>query len=133
MPVIALNFVGVKASRTQNPVKGEIKVNSTPKINQVKEVKLPNLGKEALSLEWEFVTEYAPDHGEIRLEGNILFVTDDIQEIVKKWKKEKTLPEDVSVPVLNHLFRKCLIKIAGLADELQLPPPMQLPLVKAKE
>jgi hypothetical protein len=38
----------------------------------------------------------------------------------------------MNVEVLNHLFRQCLLKISNLADDLQLPPPIQLPRVKPK-
>jgi len=133
MPVIGLNFTRMEAKKGDKPFTGEINVNSTPKITEVREVGLPSLDKKALSLGFEFVTEYGPDLAEIRIEGNLLFLAGDNAPVLKQWKKDKTIPEDVSVPVLNHLFRRCLIKIAGLADELQLPPPLQLPIVKPRE
>ncbi len=54
-------------------------------------------------------------------------------KVLSSWKKDKKLPENVSVEVLNHLFRRCLLKIAGIAEELQLPPPIQLPMVRPAE
>ncbi len=133
MPVVGLNFTHLEAKRGEETPKGEITVNSTPKILEVKDVTLTNLGKKGLSLTFEFLTSYAPNVGEIRLKGSILFLDDKPQDILEKWKKDKALPEEVSVQVLNHLFRRCLIKIATMADDLQLPPPIQLPLVKPKE
>jgi len=112
---------------------GEIKVNSTPKITDVKEISIQNLGKKSLSMDFEFLTSYEPEIGKITIEGNLLFLADSNEAVLKQWKKDKSLPEDVSVQVLNHLFRKCLIKMATMADELQLPPPIQIPRVKPKE
>jgi predicted transcriptional regulator len=54
-------------------------------------------------------------------------------KILAQWKKDKTLPEDASVEVLNQLFRKCLLKVSNIAEELQLPIPIQIPRVSAKE
>jgi hypothetical protein len=133
MPVIGLNFTRLEASRSEGPVKGEIKVNSTPKIVEVKEITVQNLNKKALSMSFEFTTHYSPGMGEIKLEGNLLFLASRTPAILKKWNKDKSLPEDVSVAVLNHLFRRCLIKISAIADDLQLPPPVQLPVVKPRE
>lgn len=134
MPVVGLHFNTFSGKRSDKPVPGgELKVNSTPKINEVKEVSLQGLDKKALSLEFEFVTDYAPEIGEIKVEGVLLFVTKDNEEAVKQWKKDKSLPEEISVPVLNHLFRRCLLKIANMAEDLNLPAPLQFPMVKAKE
>lgn len=134
MPVVGMNFTRLEAKRGKGSTGGgEIKVNSTPRITEVKEITLSNLDKKALSLNFEFVTEYAPDIGEIRLEGNILFLAEKNSPILEQWKKDKSLPEEVSVAVLNHLFRRCLIKISTMADDLQLPPPIQIPLVRPKK
>ncbi len=132
MPVVGLNFTRIEANR--NPIenlKGEINVNSTPKITEVKEAALQNVGQKALSLEFEFLTTYEPKIGSIKLEGGMLFVTDKHKEVLEKWGKDKALPDDASVEVLNHLFRRCLLKMANLAEDLQLPPPLQMPRVKA--
>lgn len=133
MPIIGMSFSSMEAKRTESPVTGEIQVNSAPKINEVKEISLANFGQKALSMAFEFVTTYSQNVGEIKLEGNLLFLSENNSAVLKAWKKEKALPEEVSVPVLNHLFRRCLVKIAGFAEDLQLPPPLQLPLVKGVE
>lgn len=133
MPVIGLSFTRIDASRKGVQPTGEMKINSTPKITEVKEIDVRGLDKKALSMEFEFGTKYDPDVAEIRIEGNAIFMAKDNATVLKQWDKDKSLPEEVSVEVLNHLFRRCLIKISSLADDLQLPPPIQLPMVKPKE
>jgi hypothetical protein len=130
MPVIGLTFNSVEAKRGGGPPGGEIKVNSTPRIVTMKEVNVATLKKKALSLGFEFVTSYNPDIGQIKIGGEILYLATKNATILNQWKKKKRLPEKVSVEVLNHLFRRCLLKIANIAEDLQLPPPLQLPRVR---
>nr|NIO22666.1 hypothetical protein [Candidatus Aenigmarchaeota archaeon] len=101
-------------------------------ITSVKEVNIPTLKKKALGLSFEFLTKYDPGIGEIRISGEVLYLTDKNAQVLRKWKDKKVLPEKMNVEVLNHLFRQCLLKISNLADDLQLPPPIQLPRVRAK-
>ena len=134
MPVIGLSFRGMEAKRNDAAIKGEIKVNSTPKITDVKEVSISALGdKKALSLSFEFLTKYDPDLAEIKINGEVVYMAEKNAPVLSEWKKKKSLPEDISVEVLNQLFRRCLLKIANMAEDLQLPPPMQIPRVKAPE
>jgi len=132
MPIIGLTFNSMEAKRGKGAARGEIKVNSTPKINEVKEVTVATLNKKALDLSFEFVTKYDPDVAEIKIGGDLIFLAKSNAPVLKEWKKDKRLPETVSVEVLNHLFRRCLLKIANMADDLQLPPPIQIPRVRPK-
>jgi hypothetical protein len=112
---------------------GEINVNSSPKIKELKEVTLPNLKKKALSMDFEFLTTYDPKIGEIKINGNLLLLADKNEPILEQWKKNKSIPQAVSVEVLNYLFKKCLLKISNVAEDLQLPPPIQFPVIKPKQ
>ena len=132
MPIVGLSFSTIEGRRKSIP-KGEIKVNSSPKVTDIKEVDLASIGKNALSLDFQFMTEYQPDVGAIKVEGEMIYVADNNTKILAQWKKDKTLPEDTSVEVLNHLFRKCLLKVSEIAEDLQLPIPIQIPRVTAKE
>ena len=132
MPIIGFKFESMEAKRNKAAAGGEIKINSSPRITSVKEVNIPTLSKKALGLGFEFVTRYDPQIGEIKIIGEVLYLTDKNAQILKKWRDKKILPENMNVEVLNHLFRQCLLKISNLADDLQLPPPIQLPRVKPK-
>ena len=130
MPIVGLSFNSIEARRNSLP-KGEIKVNSIPKITDIKEVDVAGIDKKALALNFEFLTEYHPEVGNIRVEGEMIYMSDSSARILAQWKKEKTLPEDASVEVLNQLFRKCLLKVSNIAEDLQLPIPIQIPRVMA--
>lgn len=132
MPIVGFKFESVEAKRSKSTTRGEVKINSTPKIVSIKEVNIPNLKRKALGLDFEFLTKYEPSIGHIKLTGEVLYLGDRNAQVLKKWKEKKTLPDEMNIEVLNNLFRQCLLKIANLADDLQLPPPIQLPRVRPK-
>ncbi len=132
MSVIGIRFRSFEARREQGKVTPQIKVNSVPKITDVKETNLPMFDKKALSVGFDFVTQYDPNIGNIKLSGEVYYLAKDNTVVIKSWKDKKAVPEDIRIDVLNHLFRACLLKIANLADDLQLPPPMAIPRVKPK-
>ena len=134
MAIIGLTFDSVEAKRDKEQrIRAEIKVNSVPRINNIKEVTISTIGgKKVLSLDFEFVTNYDPKVGEIKIGGSLLYMTDDNKKLLKLWEKEKKLPEKPSLEVLNYLFRKCLLKVSNIAEDLQLPPPLPMPTIKPK-
>jgi hypothetical protein len=132
MTVLGIRFREISAKRQGGKVTPKIKVNSVPKITGVSEKELPMIARKTLSVDFDFVTEYDPDIGNIRMSGEVYYVTEKDKEVLKSWKSKKELPEDMRVDILNHLFRACLLKIANLADDLQLPAPMAIPRVKPK-
>jgi len=135
MAIIGLSFNSVEARRDKEQrIKAEVKVNSVPRINNIKEVTISTLGdKKVLSLDFDFVTTYDPRVGEIKISGDLLYLTDDNKALLKQWDKEKKIPEKPSLEILNYLFRRCLIKVSNIAEDLQLPPPLPMPTVKPKE
>ncbi len=134
MPIIGFSIKRMDARKDKEQAGAQITVNSTPNIIELKEVDIQSLGKKALSIQYEFVTRYETDVGTIKVEGDLLYLSDNgNKDILDKWKKDKTLPDHVSLEVLNTLFRRCLTKIVSLAEDLQLPPPVQFPLVRMKE
>ncbi len=134
MAIIGLSFNSVDAKRDkEQKIRAEIKVNSVPRINDMKEVTISTIGnKKVLSLAFEFVTNYDPKVGEIKIGGDLLYLTDDNKKLLKQWEKDKKLPEKPSLEILNYLFRRCLLKVSNIAEDLQLPPPLPMPRIKPK-
>ncbi|NIO21845.1 MAG: hypothetical protein GTN76_14225 [Candidatus Aenigmarchaeota archaeon] len=134
MAVVGLSFNSVEAKRDKEQrIRAEIKVNSVPRINNVKEVTIASLGnKKVLSMAFEFVTNYDPRVGEIKIGGDLLYMTEDNKKLLKQWEKDKKLPEKPSLEILNYLFRRCLLKVSNIAEDLQLPPPLPMPTIKPK-
>lgn len=134
MAIIGLSFNTVEAKRDkEQKIRAEIKVNSVPRINDMKEVTISTIGnKKVISLAFEFVTNYDPKVGEIKIGGDLLYLADDNKKLLKQWTKDKKLPEKSSLEILNYLFKKCLLKVSNIAEDLQLPPPIPMPVIKPK-
>ena len=133
MPVIGLKLNSYDAKRNKDTFTGDMKINSSPKIMSVNEIDVPAVGKKALAFGFEFSTQYGPDIAEIKVKGEVIYVNDkEKAAILKGWKKDKKLPDDIGIEILNHLFRHCLLKVSNIAEDLQLPPPLNFPMVKPK-
>lgn len=132
MPIIGFNIKSIHAYIDDKKVEGPIDVNSAPVIESVrkKDLNIPGM-KEILSIEFHFTTRYDPKIGEISITGEVLYQAEDTKKVLSMWK-EKKLESSLAVDVLNTIFKKCLTKSVGIADELRLPPPLNFPVVKGE-
>jgi len=133
MPIVGMKLDSISGSREKSQMSGEVKINTSPRIVSVKEMTVPGVKKKPIAMGFEFVTKYDPSLGEIKIEGEVLYASDSKAKILSQWKKNKRLPKDIDIEILNHLFRHCLLRISNLAEMLQLPPPLRFPVVKPKE
>lgn len=123
----------MEAKRTA-AVEGNIRVDSNTNIVDVKDFTLPTKEK-AAKISFRFQTRYSQEKkevGNIAIDGEVIYKgkTGDIK---KYWKKEKSLPEEVGVKVINSILRKCIVKAVDLSDEIALPPPLNMPTVRSKK
>jgi hypothetical protein len=132
MPIIGVSYGSIEARKEGGKVQQEIKVNSTPMVTDVKEITVPNLARKALSIDFEFLTRYDPEFARIVIRGSVMYMAEKNKPILDEFGKNKKLPENVSLEVLNYLFRHCLLKASNLAEDLQLPPPMPMPKITPK-
>lgn len=130
MPIIGFKITEIEAKRGKEEEKG-IKVGiSPPIIKDVKKKKIALEGVgEVIAFEFEFLVRYEPIDGKISVKGEVLYEDKRKEEILKEWEKEKRIDNKILIPVLNFIFRKSIIKVLSLADDLQLPPPLRLPEV----
>ena len=134
MPVIGINLRQIN-SRKIKEITGAVKVDNSTNLKDVKEQDLPLLGKKGLVIGFEFKSDYVLGKktvAEIIIEGDVLFVDEKQDEVLKYWKDKKKLPEDVNLQAINTVLRRCLIKALDLSQELQLPPPIGLPFASKK-
>ena len=132
MPIVGFSIREIDARRTGEVANSKINITSTPTIKGVKEVNLPGLDKKALEIDFDFLTNYSPEIGLIKLVGNLFFISgSDNAKALELWNKRKNLPDDEAIEVLNFLFRSCVMKVMQISDDLQLPPPINFPFVTA--
>ena len=134
MPIIGLNLKSIKASVNEVNSGKSVDIKSSPVIEKIekKSINLPGV-KEILYIGFKFTTHYEPKVGEIFFEGDVLYSSEDIKDVLKKWEKDKKMDDKMALEVLNAIFRRCLTKGIDLAAELGLPAPIRFPVVKPKE
>jgi hypothetical protein len=136
VPVIGINIKNVSAKKDDEVI-GSVKVNSNTNIKYVKEQDLPALKQKGLCIGFEFKTDYVGEKNksmaEIVISGDAFFIDEQIEKFIKEWKKEKKLPEEVNLQVINSVLRRGIVRAISLSEELQLPPPIALPFAKKQE
>lgn len=128
MPVLSFRLKKLSGD-VGEPKTGEVRITSSiPKIKNIEEREI-NIGvkEKILAIEFEFKVNYVPTKASIKVEGEVLYKDENQKEILKLWKKEKKLNEEITLPLLNYIFRRCSIAAIKIADELQLLPPVKLP------
>jgi len=134
MAIIGVVFNSMEARINRSKASGKIKISSKPTIKNVekRKISLPHI-EDVLVINFEFETKYEPELGSIKFTGEVLYTEENIDEVVKEWEKKQVLKDSIAVPVLNAVFRRCLTKAIEIAEELQLPPPINFPVVKSKK
>ena len=130
MPIVGFNFERVSGEK-KNIISKEVKIRNNASITNILEEKLPIEGSkgEVLKFNFEYTTSYEPEIGEIELKGHVLYLDDTkkIKEILKSWKKDKKIPQELMQQLLNTIIRRSSIKALTLSEELNLPPQIPLP------
>ena len=126
MPIIGMGLSKIEAKKSEE-ITGAVKLNSNMNIVDVKEEELTALKCAGLSIIFNFSIKYATDKNkiaaEINLEGNVIYMGDDQEKIMKEWKKDKKLQDELKMQVVRIVSEKCSKKAIMLSDDLQLPPP----------
>jgi hypothetical protein len=136
MGIIGFHFDKISAEKKKE-LKGDIKIdNNIILTNVLKEsINLSNNSKEdILNISFAFDVNYEPSLANISLKGHILLAEkpDKIKQISDSWNKEKKLPTDIMTHIMNVALLKSNIKILQLAQDVNLPPHINLPIIKQK-
>ena len=137
MTILGHNITKLNAERKSLVIK-KIDINSTPKITGVKEKDIDVSGltgdkRTVLGIGFEFLTDYKPNVGKIEIAGEIIYTSEDNKKIVSEWKKNNKLPANVDIEVKNFLLRKCLLIGVNVSQEMQLPAPLVIPVIRPKK
>lgn len=131
MPIIGLNYKKIHAEKADALTR--VDISTTPKVIDVKKVKVSGLGQDidVLSVDFEFLSKFEPKAGEISIQGTLMYRTDDAENAVKMWKKDKKLPIEMNVEIINYIFSKIGVFALLISDALGMPPVIGLPKLKA--
>jgi len=121
----------------KNDITGNVRVKHNLNINSVKEEELAALKekKKGVDFRFTFSIDYEPGIGNILIGGSLMYTDNDkkIKEVTESWKKNKKIPHDVSVEVLNAILARCNIRALELAEDANLPSHIPLPRVNLEK
>lgn len=84
--------------------------------------------KEAL-IDYQYTASYGPV-GVIKIEGSLIYESNDAKKIQNEWNKTRKMPNEVASHVHTAVMHACVPEAVGLAKDLGLPPPIPLPQVR---
>ena len=133
MQVIGFNFTKILAERIGLP-QGKVNINMTIDFPNLEKESAKALSKEVLRTDFKFGIFYEKI-AKFEFNGSVYFAAtpEKIKETMKKWVKEKKLPDEARVPLLNFVLGKCNIKALQLEEEFNLPSHIPLPKVSKPE
>ncbi|MFB6208761.1 MAG: hypothetical protein ABEJ56_01335 [Candidatus Nanohaloarchaea archaeon] len=129
--IVGFNVDSLNAERKEGGSGGDLKVNYNPEITEIEEAEVSAMDDKVAKINFEFTVSYdVGDHteAEIVLEGNILW-KGHLEEIIEEWDENEELPDEIEAPLMNDLYRKCISQSVGIADTLNLLPPIPTPRI----
>jgi hypothetical protein len=135
MPIVSIILRSIDANKLEE-LTNNINVNNKVNATGVKERDFPGIGQSGLAVTFNFLSSYTDGEktiGEIKMTGEVWVMGPECKEIMKMWKKEKKIPEDSHIEIINTIFRKCVSKAVVLAEDVQLPPPIGLPFAQKEK
>lgn len=121
----------IEAERKENvKLEGQLRIMPVPRVLQVQETQIPGPTGKAniIEVQFEYVTNYDPPVGEMKVSGTIMFQeAEDIRKrLVDTWKEKRTLDPDVGKEIVYRMTQHSFLVMMNLARELNLPSPMRL-------
>lgn len=132
MTVVGLNFTKI-AGEKNKPIKGQIEIKNNVMIKDISESKFSmDEKRSALKFDFEFLTLYEPKIGSIKLNGEVIYLTDKkiATDVLKVWKDEKKAKAFFMKDLMNHVFVRCNVEAVLMSRELNLPTPIPMPKIK---
>ena len=112
------------------------------KVDIVSDIKIENaekhnvelVGEDALKIDFEFKLTYK-DFAKLSMQGFLILMVEDkiFKEALKEWKKNKKLPKDLNMGIINLILQKCSLRALQLEEEMGLPLHIQMPRVKIQD
>ncbi len=134
--IIGFSFKKIHIEKMNQP-SGKIDIDNNAFITDVQESDFP-IGKQkqkGITFIFEFTSKYKPEIGELLFTGEVLYLGEPKanEEILKAWKKNKSMSKDIMAEVMDTVLIRCNIEALILSRDINLPPPVPLPKVKREE
>lgn len=131
MPIISFTFDKIDVTK-KKVLEAPLKVKTSIKIKDLKEEELTLAsGKKdnLLKFFFQYMVDYQPSQAAVVLEGTLLYANkkEEIESVMKEWKKSKKFSIEITKEVLNNIFMRCNIKALTFEQEVNLPPHILMP------
>ena len=80
-------------------------------------------------IDFQYTASYGPV-GMIKLEGSLLYDSDDAKKVSKEWNDTRKMPNPVAGHIHTAVMHACVPEAVTIAKDLGLPPPIPLPQVR---
>ncbi len=144
MQIIGFNFTKINAERSQ--ILKRSGINTNIEFTDLEKDKVDFLKEgEVIKLSFSFSVKYESSEekdkkksedpsASISFKGMIVLSVskEESKDLQKSWKK-KELPPALQIPLYNFILKKCSTKALNLEEDLNLPPHIPVPQIKAKE
>lgn len=136
MTIIGINLTRINAERKEAP-KEKVTINNNISIKNLekKDLAVGTAKQDAIRFMFEFKSKYEPKFAEIGIDGDVLFLSTaaEVKRLVEGWKKEKKVPKEIMEQIMNAALNKCNIEAIIISQQVNLPPPVQLPKLEIKQ
>lgn len=129
--IVGFNIESLEGSRSEG-AEGNVEVHYNPEITSIEESTVSAFDDEVAKIDFTFTVDYnagGETAATIEFKGNILW-KGQLDEIIEEWEENEALPESIEAPLMNDMYRKCLSQAVGIADTLNLLPPIPTPRVE---
>ncbi len=125
MPVRTVELTAIEAKRfTKSTEKvGQFRIDHNSTVTFVREASTTEA-----SVEFRYTASYG-SLGIIKMEGTLSF-TGDAHALTTTWQQSSQMPGDIASEIHTAVMRVCVPEAVGIAKNLQLPPPIPLPVVR---
>lgn len=133
MGLVNFHFTKIEAERHAVEVKS-YKIKQDLTISSVELNKVGKSANELVVVGFRVAVNYVPDFATLVLEGKATFVEspEGLKAIKESYTKNKKLPGKWGIQVMNVILLRSTVRFLTLAQDINVPPHIQLPLYTPK-
>lgn len=133
MSLVNFHFTKVEAERHNAEVKS-YKIKQDLTISSVDITKVGKSTNEIIIVGFRIAVNYIPDFATLVLEGKATFVEspEGLKAIKDSYTKTKKLPGKWGIQVMNVILLRSTVRLLALAQDINVPPHIQLPMYSPK-
>jgi len=137
MRLLGFNFNKISGERMKS-ISEELKITSNIDIISIEKANselLKSKDQDLFSVKFKYVVDYHPEIAVVEIQGGMALSLNSKQgkELLKKWKDNKQIPEEIKIPLFNIIIQKSSIKALQLEDEMTLPAHIPFPRLAKQE